>query len=156
VEGGDDRRLVGEAGGPGVTPAGDSPDTAADPIAAFQRRCDAIEEAYEFFLAYASQGLPTETGGSQIRDFLGKLERALDGLGPFFAEHLAARQLDADPFRAFIEVIDRDARSALAAVRMVLAQPSINSQIVDSLNASIHVRAMLTDIFLIDEVLKQR
>ena len=115
-------------------------------------RTDAIEEAYEFFLAYASQGLPTEN--AQIRDFLGQLERALDGLGPFFTDYIAVRQLDVDPFRAFIEVIDRDAHSALAAVRMVIAQPSINSQIIDSLNANIHVRAMLTDVFLIDEVLK--
>jgi hypothetical protein len=37
---------------------------------------------------------------------------------------------------------------------MVLAQESISSQLVDNLNASIHVRALLTDIFLIDELLK--
>ena len=37
---------------------------------------------------------------------------------------------------------------------MVLAQPSISSQLVDNLNASIHLRALLTDLFLIDEVLK--
>jgi hypothetical protein len=51
-------------------------------------------------------------------------------------------------------VIARDARAAQAAVRMVLAQPAVTSQIVDNLNASIHVRALLTDLFLIDEVLK--
>ncbi len=57
---------------------------------------------------------------------------------------------------AFIDVLDRDARSALAAVRLVLAQPSIGSQLIDNLNASIHVRALLTDLFLIDEILKTR
>ena len=31
---------------------------------------------------------------------------------------------------------------------------SISSQVVDNLNASIHVRALLTDLFLIDEILK--
>jgi hypothetical protein len=36
----------------------------------------------------------------------------------------------------------------------VLAQPSINSQLIDNLNASIHVRALLTDLFLLDEALK--
>ena len=51
-------------------------------------------------------------------------------------------------------VIDRDARDAQAAVQLVLAQPSISSQLVDNLNASIHLRALLTDLFLIDEVLK--
>ena len=53
-------------------------------------------------------------------------------------------------------MLDRDARSALAAVRLVLAQPSIGSQLIDNLNASIHVRALLTDLFLIDEILKTR
>ena len=51
-------------------------------------------------------------------------------------------------------MLDRDARSALAAVRLVMAQPSISSQLIDNLNASIHVRALLTDLFLIDEILK--
>jgi hypothetical protein len=36
----------------------------------------------------------------------------------------------------------------------VLAQPAIGSQLIDNLNASIHVRALLTDLFLIDEALK--
>jgi hypothetical protein len=53
-----------------------------------------------------------------------------------------------------MHVIDHDARNAVAAVRLVLAQPSISSQLVDNLNASIHLRALLTDLFLIDEVFK--
>ena len=39
-------------------------------------------------------------------------------------------------------------------MQLVLAQPSISSQLVDNLNASIHLRALLTDLFLLDEVLK--
>jgi hypothetical protein len=53
-------------------------------------------------------------------------------------------------------VIDRDARDAQAAVQLVAAQPSIGSGVIDNLNASIHLRALLTDLFLIDEVLKNR
>ena len=60
------------------------------------------------------------------------------------------------PYRAFISVIDRDARDAQAAIQLVLAQPAIGSQMVDNLNASIHLRALLTDLFLIDEVFKAR
>ena len=37
-----------------------------------------------------------------------------------------------------------------------LGQRSISSQLVDNLNASMHIRALLTDIFLIDEVLKSQ
>ena len=51
-------------------------------------------------------------------------------------------------------MLGRDARDAHAAVELVLAQSSISSQLVDNLNASIHVRALLTDLFLVDEILK--
>ena len=53
-------------------------------------------------------------------------------------------------------MLDRDARDALAAVQLVQVQPSISSQLVDNLNASIHLRALLTDLFLLDEILKPR
>ena len=52
-------------------------------------------------------------------------------------------------------VVERDVQSARAAVTLVLAQPSISSQLVDNLNASIHLRTVLTDLFLLDEVLKK-
>lgn len=128
------------------------------PLADFAARCDAIEEAYEFMLAYAAQGLPNETGsvsGSQIREFLRKCDAALTGLAEVLTNceprpdtHSAAA------YRAFVDVIEQDARRAQAAVQLVLAQPSIGSQLVDNLNASIHVRALLTDLFLVDSVLK--
>jgi len=50
--------------------------------------------------------------------------------------------------------VRRDAGAAGAAVRLALTMPSISSQLIDNLNASIHVRALLTDVFLIDEALK--
>jgi hypothetical protein len=52
--------------------------------------------------------------------------------------------------------LERDAGDSLAAIRLVLAQPAISSQLVDNLNASIHLRALLTDVFLIDEILSRR
>jgi len=121
-------------------------------------RCDSIEECYEYMLAYAGQGLPTEPGGgsgSQIRDFLTKCDAALSGLADFITGFVGRLDVASmEPYGAFMAVIDRDARDAQAAVRLVLAQPSIGSQLVDNLNASIHLRALLTDLFLIDEVLK--
>jgi len=39
-------------------------------------------------------------------------------------------------------------------MELVLNQPVISSQLIDNLNASIHLRALLTDLFLIDEILK--
>ena len=51
-------------------------------------------------------------------------------------------------------MLDRDARDSLAAIELVLAQPAISSQLIDNLNASIHLRALLTDLFLLDEIVK--
>ena len=123
-------------------------------------RCNAIEECYEFMLAYAAQGVVDEASSQsagQLREFLARAEAALTGLGDAYRAVVQHDKLEAaDKYLAFIEVLDRDAQSALAAVRLVIAQPSITSQIVDNLNASIHVRAMLTDLFLIDEILKHR
>ena len=60
----------------------------------------------------------------------------------------------ADKYTAFLAVLDRDSRDSLAAIELVLAQPAISSQLIDNLNASIHLRALLTDLFLLDEILK--
>jgi hypothetical protein len=123
------------------------------------RRVDAIEECYEFLLAYAAQGLPGDAGsqsGGQLREFLQRAGVALSGLAQVAATLVAREQLEpAERYDAFLAVLDRDARDALAAIQLVQAQPSISSQLVDNLNASIHVRALLTDLFLLDEVLKR-
>jgi hypothetical protein len=121
-------------------------------------RCNAIEECYEFMLAYAAQGLPSDEGsasGAQIRQYLRRCDTALAGLAEFlngFVERLNVEP--APPYRDFLSVLDRDSRDAQATLRLVLAQTSISSQMIDNLNASIHLRALLTDLFLIDEILK--
>ena len=134
--------------------------SAAEVLAELNARIDVIEEAYEFFLAYASQGLPSDQNndtGRQAREYLKKAHAALTGLGEFLATFISRLGVEpAGPYLGFIEVIDGDARQALAAIELVIAQPAISSQIVDNLNASIHLRALLTDLFLIDEVLKAR
>jgi len=122
------------------------------------RRCETIEQAYEFMLAYAAQGLPGDAGsqiGGQVRDHLSRAAAALTDLGSAYAAVVQGAGLEpAATYRSFVEVLDRDARSAQAAFDLVLAQPVISSQLVDNLNASIHVRTLLTNLFLIDEVLK--
>jgi hypothetical protein len=115
-------------------------------------RCNAVEECYEFMLAYAAQGLNTDAGsqsGTQIREFLHRSVTALTGI----AEVIRATGLQP---AAFITVVDRDARDSLAAIELVLAQPAISSQLIDNLNASIHLRALLTDLFLLDEIVRLR
>jgi hypothetical protein len=138
-----------------VTPAGEAARGEREELAA---RINTIEEAYEFMLAYASQGLASDSGSQHpIRDYLRRCNSALTGLADFVLR--SAEQLDAEaaaPYRSFAAVIESDAQKAQAAVQLVLAQPSIASQLIDNLNASIHLRALLTDLFLIDEALKSR
>ena len=125
-----------------------------------QHRCNVIEETYEFMLAYAAQGLAGDAAspsGGQLREYLRRTDDALTGLGEVFGTLVGDAGLEpADRYEAFIAMLERDARDAQSAVQLVLIQPSISSQMIDNLNASIHLRTLLTDVFLIDEILKQR
>ena len=120
-----------------------------------EERCDAIEECYEFMLAYAGKGLPTDEG-SQVRHHLQRAVQALSGLAKTAGKLVEKQRLEpAAKYQAFLAVLDRDARDSLAAIELVLVQPTISSQLIDNLNASIHVRALLTDLFLLDGVLTE-
>jgi len=128
-------------------------------LADLKTHIEIIEETYEFMLAYAAQGLEGDEGsksGGQLRDFLVKADEAVVKLSPEFRQLVDSESLEpADQYRAFIDVIEQDAKAASAGLRLVLAQPSISSQLIDNMNASIHLRALLTDLFLIDEIVKK-
>lgn len=121
------------------------------------KRGETIAECYEFMLAYAAQGLPSDEGsraGGQVREFLNRAVKAVDGLAESFGASIEEERLEpAAKYRAFLAVLDRDAHDSLAAFELVLAQPVISSQLIDNLNASIHLRALLTDMFLIGEII---
>ena len=123
-----------------------------------RQRTDAIEECYEFMLAYAAQGLPVEGSsgsGAQIREFLNRAVSAISGLAECCATAVKQQALEpSERYAAFIAVVDRDASDSLAAIELVLAQSSINSQLIDNLNASIHLRALLTDLFLLSDIFR--
>jgi hypothetical protein len=122
----------------------------------FFERCDTIEECYEFMLAYAGQGLPSDAGsqsGTQVRQFLQRAIRALTGLGESYLKTTIALE-PSEKYRSFFSVLDRDAHDSLAALELILSQPAISSQLIDNLNASIHLRALLTDLFLVGEILR--
>ncbi len=121
---------------------------------------DAIEDAYEFMLAYAAQGMTgDEAGGmgSQIRDTLTHCLAAVEQLPAHLRSLVDALQLDAaTDYHAFIDIVERDAADTRTALRLILAQQMISSQLIDNLNAWSHLRALLTDLFVIDEALKGR
>lgn len=109
-----------------------------------------IEEAYEFMLAYAAQGHLRGREGDHIRNFLKQADAALDGIAEAAS---AAASADAEVFRPFIATLADDAEKARAGIKLALAQRAINSQLIDNLNALIHLRALLTDLFVIDEAI---
>lgn len=121
-------------------------------------RIEAIESGYEFLLAYAAQGRDTDRDGGSgrsVREYLLSMQSALAGLGSAVVARAESRDA-ALPERcaAFFRAVDADAATAQALVALVLAQSDISSQLIDNLNASIHLRALLTDLFVIDEALK--
>ena len=118
------------------------PKTLADAI-------DAVEGTYEFMLAYAAQGRSREEAGDDIRDYL---VRADAGLAIIAA--MPSPNGGGDDQTAFVEMVRQDAARARTAMRFVLGQRAIGSQMIDNLNASIHLRTLLTDLFLLDEALK--
>jgi hypothetical protein len=126
----------------------------------FLERCDVIEECYEFLLGYAAQGLPTDQGSSAGREVRRHLQQgceAMTGLPASCRRIIADQQLEpSGKYKAFCSMLERDVSNSLVAVELVLAQPSIPSQLVDNLNASGHLRTLLTDLFLFGEILRTR
>ena len=104
---------------------------------------EVIESGYEFLLAYAAQGRDSDDGpgGSEVRT-------TLSGMSEAAAEITTDLSSDESKFAA---VVVDDAGKAGAAIELVLAQEKIGSELVDNLNASIHLRALLTDLFLLSE-----
>jgi hypothetical protein len=129
-----------------ASPEPDKPQTVAAAI-------DAIESTYELMLAYAAQGRQSEEDDPLgVRAALQRADAALDVLTAATPADLgspggAVAQATAD----LLVVLRQDVARARAAIRFVLAQRTLGSQIIDNLNASIHIRALLTDIFLLDE-----
>ena len=104
---------------------------------------EVIESGYEFLLAYAAQGRDSDegAGGSEVRTALTGMAEAAASI----SANLGSDESDFGP------VVVDDARKAGAAIGLVLAQEKISSELVDNLNASIHLRALLTDLFLLSE-----
>jgi hypothetical protein len=134
-----------------------SPEAAREELA---RRADAIEGGYEMMLAYAAQGLASDQGAansSQLRDHLKRFDDALTGLAEAYRDCAAALGVGPkDALDGFLKTLEADAATTQSALRLVMGQSGISSQMIDNVNASIHVRALLTDVFIVDEILKTR
>ncbi|MGE3155535.1 MAG: hypothetical protein AB7K78_02375 [Xanthobacteraceae bacterium] len=117
---------------------------------------DAIESTYELLLAYAAQGREREEDDPLgVRKALLRADAALGLLESVTPHDMGAPGGAVEKATAdMISVLKQDVAKARAAFRFVLAQRSIGSQMIDNVNASIHVRALLTDLFILDEALE--
>ena len=105
---------------------------------------ETIESGYEFLLAYAAQGRPADVEkgpGPHARPTIENMQKAMQVLVEQFSR-------SADNYE---QLIADDCNKAGAALGFILAQEKIGSEIVDNLHASIHLRAVLTDLFLYGE-----
>jgi hypothetical protein len=127
--------------------------------AEISRRCNTVEECYAFMLAYAAQGVSSGDGsrsGGTIREVLQQAVNALSGLADACKAAVTADALEsAEKYVGFFAVLDRDASDSIRTIELVLAQPAISSQLIDNLNASMHLRAVLTDLFLVSDIVKR-
>jgi hypothetical protein len=114
------------------------------------QRLEAIEAGYEFCLAYAAQGRGDDAG-TPLRQTLERMFEALDGLAPKLESSVPLEGKYTASTRGFLDAVKRDAAVAQGAIGLVLDRKAISSMLVDNLNASIHLRALLTDLFLIDQ-----
>ena len=132
-----------------------TPDQAKEELS---NRADAIEGGYEMMLAYAAQGLASDQGAAnsgQLRDHLKRFDTALTGLAQAYRDCAGALGVGpADALDALLKTVERDAATTQAMLRLVLGQQGISSQMIDNINASIHVRALLTDVFVVDEIIR--
>jgi len=117
-----------------------------------------VEAGYEYMLAYAAQGLMDEpsSGGSgpSIRVYLERIQNGLSTITDDFEAVINEVTGDnAELYINYLSVLKEDAVKSEKAITLVMSLPSIGSQVIDNLNASIHIRALLTDVFLIDEAL---
>ncbi len=117
--------------------------------------------------------------GEQLREFLCSFVEALDGLMEAFRAELLGEEDDPQgeaaveneggegsdgagggrddgsglsaATEAALALLERDAEAAAVMLRFVAAQDAVSSQLIDNLNGSLHVRMLLTDVFVLGE-----
>ena len=123
----------------------------SDP-ATIREKIDAIEEAYEFMLAYAAQGRVEEGAGPEgahIRNFLNQFVAAADALATDVSTLI---QNEGEAGAALGASFNQDSMTVVSVLRILLARKNISSEMVDNTNGMIAMRSYLTALFFIDKV----
>ena len=121
-----------------------------EPAARMREAFDVVEESYEFMLAYAAQGRKREVGQSggesQIRQYLKRFDGALADLDEGLQDGIGGRTDS-----AFLGRFQHDIAVIRSVFELLLSRTSISSDMIDNTNGLIAMRALLTDIFFVDQ-----
>jgi hypothetical protein len=112
-------------------------------------RIEVIERGYEYLLAYAAQGRQDDAG-TELRATLVQMHAALTDMQGSIRAAFAGVPAPSG-VTDFTDAVERDVKAARGAIGVVLSRSKIASLLVDNLNASVHLRALLTDLFLIEQ-----
>ncbi len=122
---------------------------------ALDTHIDTLEQAYELFLSYAAKGTDGANDSGTGTDIRMMVTRALQALDELENSARVVAEDDA-ALLAWIDVLAVDIGKSRAGIALVDSCATISSQLVDNLNASIHIRALLTDLFVLDEALSAK
>ena len=120
----------------------------------FRTQIEAVEEAYEYMLAYAAQGRAEEGAGpdgAQIRIFLKNFDEAVSAIAGMIA---ALPGADGEA-AGFVASLRKDSDTMSSVLRIMLARDNISSEVVDNTNGLISVRSYLTSLFFLDKAVLQ-
>ena len=115
-------------------------------------RIEIIERGYEYLLAYAAQGRQDDAG-TELREILTRMHEAMTHMQGSLRAAFAGLPAESGAAH-FTDAVESDVEVARGALGVVLSRSHIGSLLIDNFNASVHVRAMLTDLFLVEQALK--
>ena len=127
-------------------------------VADFQAGVNDAEEAYEYMIAYAGQGIGREvriTQVDQIRQYLEQLvdglEQAIEAAGKIPDEFSVDGE---EYYEPVIEELERELIEAKDILNLLIQQERITSQQVDNLNGMSVFQSVLMKLFFLEEVTK--
>ena len=81
------------------------------------------------------------------------MQKALNGLDLVVKDLFDSTSASSDDF---LLAFGQDIKVTQGLVSLLIEKDGISSQLIDNVNASIHLRALLTDLFIIDEILRSK
>jgi hypothetical protein len=133
-------------------------DTTDSSVEALQAHIESAEEAYEFLISFAGQGLDHEQPAgmsAEVSDYLEQLDEALvaavDAAVAIADEHEVAGEAD---YRAMLRRLDDEIEEARTVLQLLAAQDVITSAQVDNLNGMSVFQSVMMKFFFLDELTK--